>query len=211
VAHRIRLETEQVSDSHDARLADEALRDVDRLEQTIDDLLALARDSERARERHALTTLLRDAAARWEPRLASAGRRLTFDVEAQLPWVEASRGAIRQILDVLLDNALTHGDGDVALSGSRVGQGAVVSVADHGHTTVDGEVIFIRRSLTASGSGIGLALARRLAEAEDLRLLLADPGPGVAFHLVFGGRDSVQRQRGGASPTDEAAGATSGP
>jgi len=47
---RLRLETEQVRDSHDARLADDALRDVDRLEQTIDDLLALARDSERDRE-----------------------------------------------------------------------------------------------------------------------------------------------------------------
>jgi len=130
-------------------------------------------------------------------------------VEAQLPWVDASPGAIRQILDVLLDNAVTHGDGEVTLSGSRVGQGAVVSVADHGHTTVDGEVIFVRRSVTASGSGIGLALARRLAEAEDLRLVLADPGPGVVFHLVFGGRNPVQR--GGASPTGEAAEATSGP
>ncbi len=85
-------------------------------------------------------------------------------MEAQLPWVEASPGAIRQILDVLLDNALPHGDGEVTLAGSRVGQGAVVSVADHGHTTVDGEGIFIRRSLTASGSGIGLALARRASQ-----------------------------------------------
>ncbi|MGH3850677.1 MAG: hypothetical protein ACRDRT_13395, partial [Pseudonocardiaceae bacterium] len=38
--------------------------------------------------------------------------------------------------------------------------------------------IFVRRSQGSAGSGIGLALARRLAEAEDLRLLLAEPGPG---------------------------------
>jgi len=112
---------------------------------------------------------------------------------------------------VLLDNAVTHGDGEVTLSGSRVGQGAVVAVADHGDTTVDGEEIFIRRYPTASGSGIGLALARRLAEAEDLRLLLADPGPGVIFHLVFGGRSPVQRRHDRASPTGETAEQAPGP
>ena len=191
---RIRLETEQVQEGHDAHLLGDALRDVDRLEQTIDDLLRLARDTERAREPHALTTLLCDAAARWGPRLASVGRRLDLDVEPQLSWVDASPGAIRQILDVLLDNALLHGDGVVTLSGSRVGQGTVVAVADHGHTIVDGKEIFVRRSTMAVGSGIGLALARRLAEAEEMRLVLADPGPGVIFHLVFGGRNPIRTQ-----------------
>lgn len=198
---RLRLETEQVRDGHDAQLLGDALRDVDRLEQTIDDLLALARDADRAREPHALATLLRDAAGRWEPELLAAGRNLLLEMEPQLPWVEASPGAIRQILDVLLGNALFHGDGDVTLSGSRVGQGAVVAVADQGHAIVDESEIFIRRNTTSAGSGIGLALARRLADAEEMRLVLANPGPGVAFHLVFGGRGPTDREPGAPSPT----------
>lgn len=202
---RLRLETEQVGDDHDAQLLGDALRDVDRLEQTIDDLLALARDTDRAREPHALATLLRDAAARWEPELVAAGRHLLLEMEPQLPWVEASPGAIRQILDVLLGNALLHGDGDVTLSGSRVGQGAVVAVADQGHVVVDETEIFIRRNTTSAGSGIGLALARRLADAEEMRLVLAHRGPGVAFHLVFGGRGPIDRPVSEALPSaDEA-------
>lgn len=193
---RLRLETEQLRDGHDAQLLDHVLRDVDRLEQTIDDLLALARDSDPAREPRALAPLLRDAATRWGPRLALAGRQLDLGIEAHLPWVDTSPAAIRQILDVLIDNALVHGGGDVTLSGSRIGHGAVVAVADHGHTTVNAGEIFVRRSPDAVGSGIGLALARRLAEAEDVRLVLADPGPGVVFHLVFGARGPVRRNKG---------------
>jgi signal transduction histidine kinase len=185
---RIRLENEQVLVDHDIELVDDALRDVDRLERTIDDLLALARDTERAREPHALATLLRDATATWTARLADAGRSLHLDLEPQLPWVDASPAAIRQILDVLIDNALVHGDGAVRVSGARLGQGAVVAVADEGHVTVNAEDIFVRRNPEATGEGIGLALARRLAEAEGLRLVVAAAGPGVVFHLVFGGR-----------------------
>lgn len=197
---RLRLETEQRSDGHDWPLVHDALRDVDRLEQTIDDLLALARDAERSREPHGLATLLRDAEARWGPRLASAGRRLELEIEPHLPWVDASPAAVRQILDVVIDNAVVHGDGEVTLSGSCVGQGAVVAVADQGNATLDPGAIFVRRSAGASGLGIGLALARRLAEAEDVRLVLAHPGPGVVFHLVFGGRTPLRRPNGTAPP-----------
>jgi signal transduction histidine kinase len=194
---RIRLETEQASANHDIELINDTLRDVDRLERTIDDLLALARDTERAREPRALTTILREVAEAWEPRLQAAGRNLRLDLEPQLPWVEASPPAVRQILDVLINNALVHAAGDIGVSAARLANGAVVAVADKGDTIIDPDEVFVRRHPDASGEGIGLALARRLAEAEDLRLVVANSGPGVTFHLVFGGRrpDSSQGQR----------------
>lgn len=185
---RIRIETEQTSPDHDIELLTDALRDVDRLERTIDDLLALARDTQRAREPRALATIVREVTTAWQPRLSAAGRSLRVDLEPQLPWVETSPPAIRQILDVLINNALVHASGDIEVSAARLGNGAVVAVTDHGATTIDPEEVFIRRHPDATGEGIGLALARRLAEAEDLRLVVADPGPGVTFHLVFGGR-----------------------
>lgn len=192
---RIRLETEQTTAGHDTELIADRLRDVDRLERTIDDLLALARDTQRPRNPHALTALVREAATAWQPPLTAAGRCLDLTIEPQLPWVHASPAAIRQILDVLISNALSHGGGDISLSAFRLGQGAVVAVADQGHTTLDTEQIFLRRNPDATGEGIGLALARRLAEAEDLRLIVADPGPGATFHLVFGGRAPARQDR----------------
>lgn len=184
---RIRLETEQINTTQAGGLVSDALRDVDRLERTIDDVLTLARDSERRREPHPMATLLRETASHWGPRLLAAGRALDLDVEPSLPWVRASPQAIRQILDVLMDNAVIHGAGRVGLAASRLGQGAVVAVSDQGETAVDPARIFLRRNDEARGEGIGLALARRLADAEGLRLIVADPGPGVVFHLVFGG------------------------
>lgn len=184
---RIRLETEQTTIGHDRGLIRDALRDVDRLEQTVDDVLELARDAQQPREPHPLATLLRETASHWEPRLRAAGRSFALDVEPSLPWVLASPQAIRQILDVLLDNAMSHGEGAIGLTASRLGEGAVIAVSDQGSTTVDSAQIFVRRHEDAHGEGIGLALARRLAEAEALKLVVADAGPGVVFHLVFGG------------------------
>jgi len=184
---RLRLETEQLTTSQPAELLEDALRDVDRLEQTIDDVLTLARDSQQPRAPHPLTTLLREAVTYWEPRLRASGRALDLDIEPSLPWVQASPQAIRQILDVLFDNALAHGDGAIGIAATRLGPGAVIAVSDHGTTVVDPAMIFQRRNPDAAGEGIGLALARRIAEAEDLRLVVADPGPGVVFHLAFGG------------------------
>jgi len=183
---QLRLETEQLGDGGDTALVRDALADVDRFGQTIDDLMLLARDSEQGRQSHPLATVIRETAERWEPRLASAGRGLEVTTAALLPWVSASPAAIRQILDVLLDNAVQHGDGDVSLSCTRVGHGAVIAVTDGGGAVVQGEEIFLRRNPEAAGSGIGLALARRLAEAEGMRLVLANPGPGLVFHPVVG-------------------------
>jgi signal transduction histidine kinase len=182
---RLRLETEQLAVSHDHALVEGALADVDRLEQTVHDVTVLARDA--ARTPLALAPLVEAAVERWRPLVASAGRDLDVTVATDLPPVEVREPAVRQILDVLIENALRHGSGSIRVMATRVGGGAVIAIGDSGSPRLDADEIFVRRNPGATGSGIGLALARRLAEAEAMRLVLAHPGPGSTFHLVIGG------------------------
>lgn len=184
---RLQLETEQLQGSSDDALLDAALVDVERLQQTLDDLVALNRDGTGSRDLHPLSSLLADAVGRWEVAATQAERLLLKMPGGSLPWIRVSPSAVRQILDVLIGNALTHGSGTVRVSGHRVGGGAVLTVGDEGTAVIDPEAVFERRGKAATGSGIGLALARRLAQAEGMQLLVADRGPCVRFQLVIAG------------------------
>ena len=82
---RLRLETEQLHSDRDHPLLAELLTDVERLQVRIDDLLTLARDTDRTREPYALSTVLRDTISRWTPRLADLNRQLVAR-ESAWPW-----------------------------------------------------------------------------------------------------------------------------
>lgn len=184
---RLALETEQLRGTSDDQVLEATLSDVDRMQQTVDDLVSLNRDDAGERDPHPLAGLLSEVADRWGDQAHRAGRLLRIEVPIGLPWIRVSSSAVRQILDVLVSNALRHGQGSVQVAGHAVGEGAVVSVRDEGDVVIDPAVVFQRRGPDATGTGIGMALARRLAEAEGLQLVVADSGPGVEIQLVLGG------------------------
>ena len=97
----------------------------------------------------------------------------------------ASSTALAQILDVLLDNALQHGSGVVAISvRSAVEGGAVIAVADEGPgISTDSDDVFSAGA--EGGHGFGLPLAAALAHAEGARLRLAHSGPHPMFELTL--------------------------
>ena len=110
--------------------------DLDRLEQTTHDLLRLARDSDPRDEVVAVEELLDGVERHWHGPLASAGRRLTIRHQDR-PEVRASTAALRQILDVLIDNALRHGSGTVTVTVREVAGGCAVDVHDEGARAID--------------------------------------------------------------------------
>jgi signal transduction histidine kinase len=160
-----------------------ALEATDRLEQTISDLLALSRDAPRRGEDLPLTALLDELRRDHSGPLAACGRRLTIVTTSDLPPATASGPAIRQVLGVLLDNANRHGSGAVTVTARDAGEALALDVTDEGHVDA-ADQLFVRRSPTAAGHGIGLALARRLAEADGGRLLLNRRSP-TTFTLLL--------------------------
>ncbi|WP_103383845.1 sensor histidine kinase [Pseudonocardia dioxanivorans] len=152
-----------------------SLAEVDRLERTISDLLALARGT-RQRGVLDLPALLTEVSQVWGPRLGDQQRELRFAVEPGLPPTEASTAAIRQVFTVLLGNAVEHGAGAVTVGVRDIGEAVAIDVSDEGSLPA-GPDLFERREPDAEGHGIGLALARRLVEAEGGRLQLTGSDP----------------------------------
>jgi signal transduction histidine kinase len=186
---RVQLEAATLSPATDPREAIvEALQSVDQLEQTIDDLLALARDVGPRSGPLDLRTLFDEVNQRWHGPLADTGRPLRTVVQPDLPDASASPAAMRQILDVLVANAVEHGAGAVTVSARAAGGGIAVEVTDEGAGVADdaGDV-FAPRTDPTTGRGIGLGLASSLAAAEGGRLLLKDHGPHPTFRILLAG------------------------
>jgi signal transduction histidine kinase len=155
-----------------------AIEDTDRLQRTIEDLLKLARDSTRVTDPLDLAPLLDEIEDTWLRRLAGQGRALRIVSSAQLPTARASAAAVRQVLSVLLDNAASHGSGTVTVAVRDAGDAVAIDVSDQGKGISNPpSQLFTRRANGATGHGIGLALARSLAEAEGGRLSLSRPSP----------------------------------
>jgi signal transduction histidine kinase len=180
-ALRLRLE-EALRDADPAIVREEvdaAVREADRLEATVSDLLAYAR-AESAGRRVAvdLAAVVADHVAAWRPLVTQAGRRLELHAEPSAP-VGASRGTVGQVLDVLLENALRHGAGVIRVRVTSEPGWGTVAVEDDGPGVVreDRERIFERGASRGDGTGIGLHLARALAVADGGALRLGRDAP----------------------------------
>lgn len=184
---RLRLEAALDRPGQDLRLAiTGGIAAADRLEQTVEELLALARDTRKPGGAPLdLLSLLEEIERGWHDRLAVENRLLRVAVDPHAPLSPASTAAVRQVLTVLLDNAATHGSGTVTVAVRDAADALAIDVSDEGlGITAPEPELFTRRSRLANGHGIGLALARSLAEAEGGRLRLTRPAPPTFTLLV---------------------------
>jgi signal transduction histidine kinase len=188
---RLLLETDLVAprSDHEATIR-QALGAVDRLQLTIEDLLTLARSEPIARPPLDVVELLGDVERRWQARLAGRGRPLRLELSEHLPRPSVSRAAVDNIVDVLVDNALQHGQGQITIAVEPLNGGISIAVEDEG-SGMDGvgDDVFLRSAAsspaTNGGHRIGLALARALADAEGGKLQLARAGRHPRFELIL--------------------------
>ena len=153
-------------------------------------LLLAAADEERlslSRESVNLDDLLADVAERGRGRAQLDERTIT--VQSDESMILADRQRLEYALGNLLDNALTHGAGDVELIGKRATDAVEIQVRDHGAGFTDGYLAhpFVRFAPTAStgrGTGLGLAIVQAIAEAHGGAVSLSnDHGAAVTLSL----------------------------
>ena len=166
-----------------AEEAEAALEQAERLGAVLDDLL---RATEEARattaEPVALAELLGEVVADWQPQADADRRPLRLRVADGLV-ARVTPGRLREALGVLIDNALRHGAGVVTLSARWTGvvpdRMVVVEVTDSGEGVPEelAPHVFDRGISGASSTGVGLALARALVEADGGRLELSSARP----------------------------------
>ena len=113
------------------------------------------------------------------------GTDVRVDVDPEGPLVRADPVLTERVLVNLIQNAIRHGAPPVRIAVARRGDRVEVVVADAGHGVPEElrPTVFEPFAGDGGGLGIGLALSRRLAEAQGAELVLLDGGPGAAFAL----------------------------
>ncbi|MFI6107402.1 ATP-binding protein [Streptomyces sp. NPDC051310] len=158
-----------------------ALTQVERLTDVVQRLLTNSRDPRTGSAiAFDLDEVVKQQIEEWRPAYRSAGRAIVRSGKVGMRAV-GTPGAVAQVLAALIENSLMHGGGTVALRTRVTGNQAVVEVTDEGPgVPADlGARIFERTISGRNSTGIGLAVARDLAEADGGRLELLQQQPPV--------------------------------
>jgi signal transduction histidine kinase len=173
--------------------------ETDRLSALVDALLALARGEAADRPQRDLFDLGSVVQGSVEAMQALAGERgVSLTVEAEHGVrVEGDREQLRQLIVILVDNALryTPEGGAVEVGVGQSGSQAQVSVTDTGIGIEQAALsrVFDRfyraddaRNRDSGGAGLGLSIARQLVEEHDGKITAeSTPGRGSTFTVTL--------------------------
>jgi len=175
------MRLEEIASTDDLTVVEEeatiAIDQVERLSRVVDDLMSRTRSGTETNPAVSLDSVLASLQREWQPAFAAARRSIHVSGERGL-GIRATPTALAQILTTLLENSLMHGRGTVEIAARRAGPSVVIEVADEGDGVPAAIAPHIfERSVSSSGSGLGLSLARDLAEAAGGRLELVRAKP----------------------------------
>jgi two-component system phosphate regulon sensor histidine kinase PhoR len=185
------------------------VREVDRLNALVEDLLDLARlEAERAPLQHTsvdVVALLHRVVEHLGPQIARARLHVRVEVSRELPLVEMDAARIEQVLVNLTHNAIkfTPAEGAITLSARIVRRRLVVSVTDTGVGISEDELprLFERfyksdKARRSGGTGLGLAIAKHIVQAHGGRIWVesrAGQGSTFSFSLPITSTDESAR------------------
>lgn len=162
-----------------------AVTQVERLSGVVDTLRSRTQEGEEIPE-ISLDSVLAGLQREYQPAFTAAHRTMRVDGPPGLA-VRCAPMDLAQILQSLIENSLAHGDGRVTITMRGSIGSVVLEVQDEGEgvPTAIAPHIF-ERSVTSSGSGLGLGLARQLAERNGGRLELVQAQPAVFTVFLSG-------------------------
>ncbi|HET9530161.1 MAG TPA: ATP-binding protein [Blastocatellia bacterium] len=176
----------------------DARRNAEQLDDIMNDLMELTEIETGARkmskERLRPADLARSAVERFQSYAESRHVKLVSNVWPDLPWVFADRQAVKRIFDNLLSNAIRHTgrDGQVTIEAIERADRIFFSVRDTGEGIPEEYLpnIFSRFSRvggqTGGGTGLGLALVKRLVEAQGGQVRVESKlGEGTVFTFTL--------------------------
>jgi signal transduction histidine kinase len=157
------------------------------LTQTVSGLLAFAQEPNAAMfssPAAAMGELIERMGAAWHGPLASKGRRIRILVPPDLADAPIPGGLAEQILGILIENAATHGSGTVTIQVRDLGEATAIDVKDEGAQDRPETDLFTENHAVGA-HGIGLPLARSLAQAHGGRLQLTSTQPTTFTWLLL--------------------------
>lgn len=181
------------ADTDQRALLQDTLDECDHVSRVIDDLLLLSRiDAQSLTLEPAaipLPSFLADVERRWARVAAARGVALDVATAEGTVWADLTR--LRQVVWILLDNALRHtpGGGRIQVRASLQGQCIALIIADTGSGIAPEHLphLFERfyraegdHGAQHSGSGLGLSIAQALVAAQHGQIAVASqPGAGT--------------------------------
>jgi two-component system, OmpR family, sensor kinase len=187
------LQDEELDEDTRREFLETMSEQVARLQKLSVDLLDLSRLDAGSIELHAeevdLSELARSIVHEFTPAIAEHDTDLEVKLPEHGPEAVCDPERVAQIMRILLDNALRHTPAGthVTVRADRSNGAAGFTVADAGPGLPDGSraKVFERfyTGDAARGAGLGLAIARELAERMDGRLRVTSREGGTAFTL----------------------------
>lgn len=169
----------------DREALQDVLGEVERLRRLTEDLLDLSVDRPLGRAPLDLGELIEEAARATEAAFPAVRVRRAL---AALPPVEGDAGRLRQVFANLLANAAqAQGPGELELSATAADGEVRVEVHDQGPgvpEALKGRLFDPLVTAKAGGTGLGLAVSRRIVERHGGRISLVEDGrPGATFEV----------------------------
>lgn len=167
--------------------------EADRMKRLVEQLLSLAKNKENVvHERVELVQLIEHSITTFKQ---AYNREIEFHKNTETIHVLGNAGQLEQIIYILIENALKYSEDKITVSLFTYNGDVIYSVKDYGSGIApeDQERIFERfyrvdkaRSRETGGSGLGLSIAREIAEDHQGKLTVDSTlGEGSTFTMVL--------------------------